>query len=127
MDPAGSVAVVTGGNSGLGEGAARGLLAAGATVVCLDRAGDAPAGADFVACDVSDRAQVKAAVAEVIARHGRIDILLNNAGIGGLGPIATADGPGDLEAFGQVIAINLLGAVSVAAEVAHRIDRKSVV
>jgi len=120
MDPAGSVAVVTGGNSGLGEGAARGLLAAGATVVCLDRAGDAPAGADFVACDVSDRAQVKAAVAEVIARHGRIDILLNNAGIGGLGPIATADGPGDLEAFGQVIAINLLGAVSVAAEVAHR-------
>lgn len=120
MDPAGSVAVVTGGNSGLGEGAARGLLAAGATVVCLDRAGDAPAGADFVACDVSDRAQVKAAVAEVIARHGRIDILLNNAGIGGLGPIATADGPGDLDAFGQVIAINLLGAVSVAAEVAHR-------
>lgn len=120
MDPAGSVAVVTGGNSGLGEGAARGLLAAGATVVCLDRAGDALAGADFVACDVSDRAQVKAAVAEVIARHGRIDILLNNAGIGGLGPIATADGPGDLDAFGQVIAINLLGAVSVAAEVAHR-------
>lgn len=120
MDPAGSVAVITGGNSGLGAGAARGLLAAGATVVCLDRAGETPEGAEFIACDVTDRAQVKAAVAEVIARHGRIDVLLNNAGIGGLGPIATADGPGDLDAFRQVIEVNLLGAVTVAAEVAHR-------
>ncbi|MGC1270279.1 MAG: SDR family NAD(P)-dependent oxidoreductase [Croceibacterium sp.] len=120
MDPAGSIAVITGGNSGLGAGAARGLLASGATVVCLDRAGDTPEGAEFIACDVTDRAQVKAAVAEVMARHGRIDILLNNAGIGGLGPIATADGPGDLDAFRQVIEVNLLGAVTVAAEVAHR-------
>lgn len=120
MDPAGSVAVITGGNSGLGAGAARGLLASGATVVCLDRTGDAPDGAEFIACDVTDRAQVKAAVADVIARHGRIDILLNNAGIGGLGPIATVDGPGDLDAFRQVIEVNLLGAVTVAAEVAHR-------
>ena len=120
MDPAGSVAVITGGNSGLGAGAARGLLAAGATVVCLDRAGETPEGAHFIACDVTDRAQVKAAVAEVIARHGRIDILLNNAGIGGLGPIATPEGPGDLDAFRQVIEVNLLGAVTVAAEVAHR-------
>lgn len=120
MDPAGSVAVVTGGNSGLGEGAARGLLASGATVVCLDRAGEAPEGAGFIACDVTDAAAVKAAVVQVVADHGRIDILINNAGIGGLGHIATADGPGDLAAFRQVIEVNLLGAVTVAAEVAHR-------
>jgi len=120
MDPKGKVVVVTGGNSGLGAGAAERLLADGAIVVSLDVAGDAPAGADFVQCDVSDPAAVKAAVAEVIARHGAIHILINNAGIGGIGPIATADGPGDLDAFRRVIGINLLGAVYVAAEVAHR-------
>jgi len=120
MDPKGKVAVVTGGNSGLGAGAAERLLADGAIVVSLDVAGDSPAGAEFVACDVSDPAAVKAAVAEVVARHGAIHILINNAGIGGIGPIATADGPGDLESFRRVIGINLLGAVYVAAEVAHR-------
>ena len=120
MDPAGKVAVVTGGNSGLGEGAARRLLADGATVVSLDVSGGAPDGADFVRCDVADRAGVADAVAQVMARHGAIHILLNNAGIGGIGPIATAQGPGDLAAFRRVIDVNLLGAVTVAAEVAHR-------
>ena len=120
MDPNGKIVVVSGGNSGLGEGAANGLLAAGATVVSLDLAGDAPAGADFLQCDVSDEASVKAAVDQVIARHGRIDILINNAGIGGLGPIASADGPGDMDAFRKVIGVNLIGAANLAAHVSHR-------
>ena len=120
MDPKGKIAVVTGGNSGLGEGAAKRLLADGATVVCLDIAGTPPEGASFIQCDVSDRASVKGAVQQVVDRHGAIHILLNNAGIGGLGPIATPEGPGDLDAFGKVIAVNLLGAVAVAAEVGHR-------
>ncbi|MEO0062608.1 MAG: Gluconate 5-dehydrogenase [Pseudomonadota bacterium] len=120
MNPAGSIAVITGGNSGLGEGAARGLLAAGATVICFDCAGEPPAGAEFIACDVTSAEQVRAAVAQVIERHGRIDVLLNNAGIGGLGPIATAEGPGDMAAFRRIIEVNLLGAATVAAEVAHR-------
>ena len=120
MDPSGKVAVVSGGNSGLGEGAVRRLLAAGATAVSLDLSGDAPEGADFVQCDVAEEASVKAAVAQVIERHGRIDILLNNAGIGGLGPIASADGPGDVAAFRRVIEVNLLGAASLAAHAAHR-------
>ncbi len=120
MDPAGKVAVVTGGNSGLGEGAARHLAAAGATVVTLDRAGKAPAGSRTVRCDVTDAAVVADAVAQVVEAHGSIDILLNNAGIGGLGPIATPDGPGDMAAFRAVIEVNLLGAVTVAAHVAHR-------
>jgi NAD(P)-dependent dehydrogenase (short-subunit alcohol dehydrogenase family) len=59
-------------------------------------------------------------VQQVIDRFGAIHILLNNAGIGGIGPIATAAGPGDLAAFRRVIGVNLLGAVTVAAEVAHR-------
>lgn len=120
MDPKGKVAVVTGGNSGLGEGAALALAYAGATVVSLDIGGESPTGVEFVACDVSQPAQVRGAVEQVVARHGRIEILLNNAGIGGLGPIATSEGPGDLDAFRKVIEINLLGAVSVAGEVAHR-------
>jgi NAD(P)-dependent dehydrogenase (short-subunit alcohol dehydrogenase family) len=120
MDPAGKVAVVTGGNSGLGEAAALRLAAAGATVVTFDRGGTAPGGLVTVECDVSDQRSVAAAVGHVVDRHGGIDILLNNAGIGGIGPIASAEGPGDLAAFRQVIEVNLLGAATVAAEVGHR-------
>ncbi len=120
MDPAGKVALVTGGNSGLGEAAARQLLAAGATVVSLDRSGTPPPGVDFIACDVAIEGQITDAVTQLIARHGQIDILLNNAGIGGMGPIATAEGAGDLAQFRQVIEVNLLGATAVAAHVAHR-------
>ena len=120
MDPVGKVAVVTGGNSGLGEVAALRLAAVGATVVTMDRGGAAPGGLATIECDVSDAQSVADAVAQVIERHGRIDILLNNAGIGGIGPIATAEGPGDMAAFRQVIEVNLIGAATVAAEVGHR-------
>jgi NAD(P)-dependent dehydrogenase (short-subunit alcohol dehydrogenase family) len=120
MDPAGKVAVVTGGNSGLGEGAALRLARAGATVVTLDRGGEAPAGATTLMCDVADAESVSAAVEQVIARHGRIDILLNNAGIGGTGPIASAEGPGDMAQFRQIIEVNLLGAATMAAAAGHR-------
>jgi NAD(P)-dependent dehydrogenase (short-subunit alcohol dehydrogenase family) len=125
MDPAGKVAVVTGGNSGLGEGGVKRLLALGATVVSLDLGGEAPGSADFVECDVSEEASVAAAVAEVMTRHGRIDILLNNAGIGGIGPIASGEGPGDLAAFRRIIAVNLAGAANAAAHVAHAMTANS--
>jgi NAD(P)-dependent dehydrogenase (short-subunit alcohol dehydrogenase family) len=120
MDPAGKVAVVTGGNSGLGEGAAKRLLAAGATVVSLDRSGTPPPGVEFIACNVAIEDQITDSVTQLVARFGRIDILLNNAGIGGLGPIASPEGPGDMAAFRSVIEVNLLGAATVAAHVAHR-------
>jgi len=120
MDPSGKIAIVSGGNSGLGEGGVRRLLAAGATVISLDRGGKAPEGAEFIACDVSDEASVKAAVDRVVESHGRIDILLNNAGIGGLGPLATPEGPVDMAVFRQVIGVNLVGATQLAAHVAHR-------
>ncbi len=120
MDPSGKLAVVTGGNSGLGEGGVHRLLRAGASVVSLDCAGKPPAGADFIACDVSDEASVKAAVAQVAERYGEIHILLNNAGIGGLGALATPEGPADMDQFRKVIAVNLTGATQVAAYVSHR-------
>src|SRR5690606_15059164 len=82
MDPAGKTAVVTGGNSGLGEATVKALLAAGARVVSLDLAGEAPQGASSIACDVSDAASVEAAVARI---DGPIHILVNSAGIGGMG------------------------------------------
>ena len=77
MDPAGKTAVVTGGNSGLGEATVRALLAAGAHVVSFDLAGEAPDGARFIPCDVSDQASVVSAVASI---DGPIHILINCAG-----------------------------------------------
>ncbi|MXO65232.1 SDR family NAD(P)-dependent oxidoreductase [Altericroceibacterium endophyticum] len=120
MNPSNKLAIVTGGNSGLGEATTKALMAAGARVVTFDVSGEAPAGAISIPCDVSDPAAVKQAVAQVAQDHGPIAILANCAGIGGIGGIANADGPGDLEAFRRVVDVNLMGAVNVTAEVAHR-------
>jgi NAD(P)-dependent dehydrogenase (short-subunit alcohol dehydrogenase family) len=117
LDPAGKTAVVTGGNSGLGEATVHALLAAGANVVSLDVSGGAPAGAEWIACDVSDPDAVATAVDAI---EGPIHILVNCAGIGGIGPIASAEGPGDLAAIRKVIEVNLIGAINVTAHVAHR-------
>lgn len=122
MDPAGKVAVVTGGNSGLGEATAQALLAAGARVISLDLAGTAPDGAEHIACDVSDAASVKAAVAKI---DGPVHVLVNCAGIGGIGPIATGEGPGDVAAIRRVVDVNLIGAINVTAEVGHRMTRNA--
>jgi 2-deoxy-D-gluconate 3-dehydrogenase len=86
----GKVALVTGGNGGLGEAIARGLRSAGAEVVVTGRdAGKNRAAADehgagnVLEVDVRDEASVEAGIAAVVARHGRLDVLVNNAGVGG--------------------------------------------
>lgn len=117
MDPAGRTAVVTGGNSGLGAATAQSLAAAGARVVSLDIGGTPPAGVEFTACDVSNADGVAEAVAAI---NGPIHILVNSAGIGGIGAIASVEGPGDLAAFRRVVEVNLIGAANVTAAVAHR-------
>lgn len=88
----GRIAMVTGASRGLGLDFAKTLADAGATVVCVARTqatlraavdgivADGGA-ADAVAFDVTDEAAITAAVADIIARHGRIDVLVNNAGI----------------------------------------------
>lgn len=92
FDLTGRVAVVTGASSGLGADAARGFAAQGADVALLARRADKlQALADelratgrrieAVPCDVTDESQVERAVAAVMERLGRIDILLNNAGV----------------------------------------------
>ena len=123
MDPKGLLAVVTGGNSGLGRACVEALLARGARVVSLDLGGDAVPGATFIVCDVADEAQVAAAAAQVAAEHGPPHILINSAGIGGIGPIASAEGPGDVPAIARVIDVNLLGAIAVTAHFAHLMTR----
>ena len=81
------VAIVTGAGSGIGEAGAAIMAREGAHVVIFDRDGDrAKAVADrigsvAVAVDVADDAALQAAIAAVLARHGRIDILHNHAGI----------------------------------------------
>src|SRR5215211_7229805 len=82
------VALVTGASSGIGKAAARALLGAGFTVYGTSRkaaAGDARGGVVFLPLDVTDDVSVAGAVREVLERSGRIDVLVNNAGIGSSG------------------------------------------
>lgn len=78
------VALVTGASSGIGEAAARQLMAAGFTVYGTSRRGASGTNGAYplLALDVTDEASVQAAVAELARREGRIDLLVNNAGIG---------------------------------------------
>lgn len=86
------VAIVTGGNGGIGLGMAQGLAAAGATVVIVARNADKSAvavqtiiasggKATCLEADVTDEAACRAMVASTVDTHGRLDILINNAGI----------------------------------------------
>lgn len=80
------VVLVTGGTKGIGRGIAEGFLAAGATVVVCARSAPETlpqAGgrcAEFMTCDVREAEAVRALVAQVVERHGALDVLVNNAG-----------------------------------------------
>lgn len=82
----GSVVLVTGGVRGVGAGISRTFLRAGATVVaCARRPGDDPVevdgrAAEFLPCDIRDPEQVQGLVDRIVERHGRLDVLVNNAG-----------------------------------------------
>lgn len=91
FDLSGKVAVVTGGNGGIGLGMARGLARAGATVVLAGRDAAKSAAAvrtlasegcraDAIEADVTDERGVARLFQEAVSRHGRLDILVNNAG-----------------------------------------------
>lgn len=107
---AGLVAVVTGGASGIGAAIAVRLQDAGATVAVLDLAPDgAPTGTAAFACDVADDASVRAAIDGVVEQFGRIDVLVNNAGIGAQGSVADNDD----DEWHRVFDVNVVGMVRV--------------
>jgi len=96
MQAAARIALVTGGNRGIGRGIVEALHGAGATVYLTARdegraqsaAREVGSRAHGVGCDVRDHAQVKRAFATVAAEAGGLDVLVNNAGVGEFGPVA---------------------------------------
>ncbi|MBM7060333.1 SDR family oxidoreductase [Pseudomonas sp. UL073] len=86
MDFSGKVVLVTGGGKGVGRGISQRFLDCGATVVICGRQapdelpGDAARRAEFLACDVRDLEQAQQLIDAIVARHGRLDVLINNAG-----------------------------------------------
>ncbi|WP_417520797.1 SDR family NAD(P)-dependent oxidoreductase [Marinobacter sp.] len=123
-------AIVTGGASGLGEGAARALAAAGCKVAIFDLQKEqgekvaADIGGIFVHCDVSSAESAEAALAAAREAHGLCGIAVNCAGIGPAAKILGRDGVMPLESFSKVIQINLIGTFNIlrlaAAEMAQR-------
>jgi len=104
------VALVTGGNRGIGLAIAKSLKADGFTTIVTYRSGSAPAGFEGVIMDVSDSQSVADAFKEIEERFGAIEVLVANAGI-------TRDGLGmrmSDEDFQAVVETNLMGAFRVA-------------
>lgn len=119
--PKDRIVIVTGAGRGIGEAAAHRLAAEGAQVVVAARSAPAAGkvadaiaadggAATTVACDVTDFEAVSAAVRDVVARFGRVDALVNNAGvIEPIGRLADIDP----QAWGRTIETNLIGAYFV--------------
>lgn len=114
FDLTGKICIVTGGGRGIGRGMSEGLVRNGATVVLagrtqatLDEAAAAMGhGAWGHACDVSVEADVIALRDAVLAKHGKIDVLVNNAGVD---PIFKVIDRTSLEEWKHIIDINLTG------------------
>ncbi len=117
----GTVALVTGASSGIGEATARELAAQGASVAIAarrkDRLDDLAAEIEdgggralAIECDVTDQEQAKALVARTVEGLGRLDIVVNNAGVMLLGPIVEAP----TDEWDRMIALNVQGLLYVA-------------
>ena len=112
------VILVTGGGRGIGRAIARACVAEGARVVVVGRGAEAcratveelePGRADWLTCDVSDPDQVKAMVEEVVARHGRLDGIVINAGRSAGGPLADLTA----EALREGVDTKVIGSLAV--------------
>lgn len=107
----GKIALVSGGASGLGEAMVRRFAEEGAIVYSGDvnaergEAGAAAAGATFLTLDVSQEDHWKAAVVRIEQEHGRLDVVVNNAGILGPGPIEQIE----VAAWDRLFSVNVTG------------------
>lgn len=118
MDIQGKVFIVTGGASGLGEGAARMLAAAGGTVVIADLQADKgealaqEIGGAFVRCDVSNEADGQAVVAKATSL-GKLVGLVNCAGIAPAEKTVGKQGAHSLALFSKTVTVNLIGSFNM--------------
>lgn len=134
MHPRGRVTLITGASSGIGAAAARAFAAAGARVVLAARsrgaleqlAAELPGAPLVIPTDVGDQAQCRALVERAAAEAGRLDILINNAGVGLAGPVEQI-APADLE---RTLAVDLLGPlhlIQAAAPIMRRQGRGQII
>lgn len=113
MDPQGKVVILTGASAGIGAATARQFAAAGARLALVARsreplerlAASLPGAHLALPADVADPTACRALVAAAVAHFGRVDLLINNAGVGLAGPVA-ALAPADVE---RALAVDLLG------------------
>jgi NADP-dependent 3-hydroxy acid dehydrogenase YdfG len=112
----GTVALITGASSGIGEATARALADQGSAVALVARRKERlehlaqelqsrKGQALVIETDVSDKDQARSAVEHTVAQWGRLDILVNNAGVMLLGPVEQAP----LEEWDQMVRVNVLG------------------
>jgi len=126
MQISGARALVTGGSEGIGYGIAQALIERGARVAIMARRAEPleraarELGALAVAGDVSIEADAVRAVETVVAAFGGLDVLINNAGIGGFAPLVEMD----LDRFQQVFAVNTTGTFLMAREAARHFVRQ---
>ena len=110
QDFEGLVGLVTGGGSGIGAAVVRVLQERGARVAVLDLdPSGVPDGVLGIRTDVADDASVRAAVEQVVAELGRLDVVVNNAGVGAQGTVEDNDD----EEWHRVLDVNVLGLVRV--------------
>jgi NAD(P)-dependent dehydrogenase (short-subunit alcohol dehydrogenase family) len=125
----GKVAIVTGAASGIGRATARTLAARGAVVVAADLRADELAtlhgeiGGSTLACDVRDPAHADDLVKHALTRHGRLDVVVANAGIGHAGPVA---GMSDAE-VAALVDLNVRGSLELARAFAASPDPRGIV
>lgn len=128
MKIAGKTAIISGGASGLGEASARRLAEAGANVLILDLNEDRGQAlaielgsrALFIKTDICKSEEIGCALDFAITECGRLDIVINCAGVSSGMKTASQKGPHDLDYFRKVININLVGVFDVMRQAAYR-------
>lgn len=121
--PLDGVIIVTGASAGIGEAFARQLAPTASALILVARrkarlealaaeltAAQSGLIVDVMPCDLTDPGAARALVAEVVTRHGRVDVLVNNAGMGDIGPFETCD-PDKLE---RMLGVNVMGFTAMA-------------